>query len=247
MNRQKGPLAAAALLALIATGVASGCATKNFVRTEVTTKADELTARIDQNEQSIKQVGTQTEELSNVTREHNQRIATLDTNVKQVDDKANRATTVGQSAQTAADRAGTQVTALDQRFRARNNLQVLSEDMVPFAFDSSKLPEESSGVLTEMARRLTENPDAILVLEGHTDNVGADTYNEQLGEKRLDAVVRSLVVDHNVPLHRIYKMSFGEAKPLADNTSREGRAKNRSVSVRLMGPNEGASAVSENR
>ena len=91
-------------------------------------------------------------------------------------------------------------------------------------------------LLDDLARRMLEHPDAILVLEGRTDSTGNDSYNVRLGERRLETVIRYLVVDQGVPIHRLHKMSFGEARPVAPNNSREGRAQNRSVVIQLLEP-----------
>jgi len=104
-------------------------------------------------------------------------------------------------------------------------------------------------VLDDIAQQLKQNPDTILVMEGHTDSVGSSDYNIQLGQKRVDAVVRYLVVDQEVPMNRISNLSFGKDRPVAENKTKDGRKQNRSVVVRVMAPqltgNEGT--VSEAR
>jgi len=102
-------------------------------------------------------------------------------------------------------------------------------------------------VLNDVAMQLKANPDAILVMEGHTDAAGPDDYNVQLGEKRVDAVRRYLVVDQEVPINRISDMSFGKAKPINPDKGKEARAQNRSVIIRVMGPQFTGGTVSEAR
>jgi OOP family OmpA-OmpF porin len=81
-----------------------------------------------------------------------------------------------------------------------------------------------------------QNPDALIVLEGRTDSVGSGAYNIELGERRAEAVKRYLVVEKSLPMYRIHQTSFGAAKPIADNTSRQGREKNRVVAVSVLVP-----------
>jgi outer membrane protein OmpA-like peptidoglycan-associated protein len=193
-------------------------------------------------ETGIQQNSNQITELSGVTREHTQQIGTLDSGLKSTDEKASQALGVGQTAQSTANQAATNVSSLDQRFQNRNRYIVLSEETIPFKFDSATIDDASP--LGSLAQEVKSNPDAILVLEGRTDATGDETYNIQLGERRLDAVVRHLVVEQSVPMHQIHRMSFGAASPLASNDTTEGRAQNRSVVIRVMGPGGAAGMAS---
>ena len=229
----------AALLAVATAGLASGCATKNYVRKEVTTTAQGLSARIENTEHGIEALSNQTEELNSLNREHARQIDSLDSNLQQVDERAGYAMAVGEGAQHAAELNATQVLILGENFANRNQYRLLSEEYVRFAFDSASIEPSYHQLLDGMARRMLERPDAILVLEGRTDSSGNDSYNIRLGERRLEAVIRHLVVDQGVSIHRLYKMSFGEARPLAPNGSREGRAQNRSVVIQILEPQLG--------
>lgn len=224
------------VIALGMVALMTGCATKKYVQTSVDNSAHELSARIDNAEQTIKSNQSQVAELGNVTREHSQKIATLDTGVKQADSKAQQAMQTGQGAQNTANKAVGQVSELDTKFQNRNHYVSLTQQEVRFKFNSAKLDDASKGVLDQIAQQIKQNPDAILEMEGHTDATGSAGYNMQLGQKRLQAVVRYLVIEQDVPMNRISDLSFGEEKPLASNRTREGRAQNRSVVVRVMGP-----------
>jgi outer membrane protein OmpA-like peptidoglycan-associated protein len=71
-------------------------------------------------------------------------------------------------------------------------------------------------------------------IEGHTDNVGEAKYNERLGLDRAEAVKRYLYEQHQVPLHKINTISYGEDKPAAPNNTRDGRAQNRRVVIKVL-------------
>lgn len=236
-------------VALSATVVlTSGClATRKFVRNEVGTTASEITSKMDSKDQELENQieanASQITELSGVTREHSQQINALDTGLKSTEEKASQALGVGQTAQTTANQAATNVSALDQKFQNRNRYVVLSQETIPFKFNSATIEPSYQSLLDSVAQQIKSNPDAILVLEGHTDATGDETYNIQLGEKRLEAVIRYLVVEQSVPMHQIHKLSFGEEKPIAPNDTAEGRAQNRSVVVKLMGPNIAAGSM----
>ena len=154
---------------------------------------------------------------------------------------------VGQTAQGTANKAIQHSALLQQEFANRNHFLVADEVKILFGFDSAKIQETYLAVLDQVAEKLSSDPDALVVMEGRTDATGNDLYNIQLGEKRLDAALRYLVVDKWVAMHRVHKISFGKAQPLAANETREGRAENRSVILKIMSPKTGSTqAISSN-
>ena len=99
-------------------------------------------------------------------------------------------------------------------------------------FDTGKaliLPD-SENVLGEVAKLLQQNPDLKLRVEGHTDNQGAAAANQALSEKRAQAVVAWLVM-HGVSATRLTAKGLGQTTPVADNSTPDGRAKNRRVEL----------------
>ncbi len=196
----------------------------------------QLSAKIDNNEQAIKSSQGQIEELNSITRDQGQKISTLDNGLKQTESKAHQALNKGEAAQNTASKAVNQVSALENTFQNRNRYAVVKEEQVRFNFNSAKLDPSFKKVLSDVAHQLKQNPDIILVMEGHTDATGPKDYNIELGQKRLQAVIRYLVVDQEVPINRISNLSFGEDRPITPNKTKEGRAQNRSVVLRVMGP-----------
>jgi peptidoglycan-associated lipoprotein len=86
-----------------------------------------------------------------------------------------------------------------------------------------------------MVSHMKADPKNIFIeIEGHTDNVGSKVYNQTLGLERAEAVKRYLYEAHQVPLHKINVISYGEDKPVAPNTTRAGRGQNRRVVVRVL-------------
>jgi len=149
-------------------------------------------------------------------------------------------------AQSAADRAATGVNTLDQKFQNRNLFNVADEKAIQFRFDSATLDKKYTDVLDQTASSLMQNPDTIVVLEGRTDSVGDKDYNVKLGERRIEAVKRYLAVEKGVPIYKIHEISFGAAKPVAENNTRDGREKNRAVTMTLMVPKSDGSVASKN-
>jgi outer membrane protein OmpA-like peptidoglycan-associated protein len=111
----------------------------------------------------------------------------------------------------------------------------LSEDQGNFRFGGVDLPDEAKASLDMMVNRLKENPQAVYFeVEGHTDNVGDPTTNERIGLQRAESVKRYLHEQHQIPLHKINVISYGEEKPAAPNNTRAGRAQNRRVVVKVL-------------
>lgn len=99
-------------------------------------------------------------------------------------------------------------------------------------FDTGKatIQPDSEETLNQIVKLLQDNPDLKLNVQGHTDNVGAKAANQALSEKRAQAVVAWLAA-HGVAGNRLSAKGFGDSQPVADNTSDEGRAKNRRVEL----------------
>lgn len=111
---------------------------------------------------------------------------------------------------------------------------VLSDDSVKFPVNASTLSPEAEQRLGEFAEKLKgDNKNVYLEIQGHTDNSGAPTYNNELGEKRAEAV-RKFLSMRGVALNRMATISYGEDAPVAPNETREGRAQNRRVVVMVL-------------
>ena len=111
---------------------------------------------------------------------------------------------------------------------------VLSDDSVKFPTDMHALSPEAEQRLTEFAERLkSENRNVYLEIQGFTDSVGDETYNEQLGQARAEAVRRSLN-RQGVALNRMATISYGEENPVAPNDTPEGRSQNRRVAIVVL-------------
>lgn len=101
---------------------------------------------------------------------------------------------------------------------------------ITVATNSAAITPESDKVLTEIAALLKNQPDWKITVEGHTDNAGAKNANQALSQKRAEAVVAWLG-NHEVDRARLAAAGFGDTKPVQDNATEEGRAKNRRVEL----------------
>ncbi len=100
---------------------------------------------------------------------------------------------------------------------------------VKFDFDKSKVKEESYSDIQNLADFMNQYPQTTTTVEGHTDSVGTDSYNQKLSERRATAVRDVLVNQYGVGANRVDSTGYGESRPVADNTTEAGRAINRRV------------------
>jgi peptidoglycan-associated lipoprotein len=220
-------LLVASMLALTV-AVAPACASKKFVRTEVgnvNTKVDTLSGSL--------------EETQERTRQNEGRIGEVDKKAEAAGASARDARTAADAAAARANEVGTQVNGrVDEVIASQKRLVytvTLSEDQGNFKFGRTDLPDEAKGRLDEVISQLKANPNNIWIeIEGHTDNVGGKELNERLGMERAEAVKKYLYEQHQIPLHKINVISYGEDKPVAPNKTRQGRAQNRRVVVKVL-------------
>jgi len=81
---------------------------------------------------------------------------------------------------------------------------------------------------------LKENPQIKVMIEGHTDSVGTDKVNQIISEKRAQSAKKYIRDKFDIPDHRMAVKGYGATKPVADNRTKEGRAKNRRVEFRIV-------------
>ena len=108
--------------------------------------------------------------------------------------------------------------------------QAFNEDRVKFKSGKYELSKDSQAALDEFASKVKGlNEQYFIEIQGHTDNVGGKRYNEDLGERRAEAVRRYLSRSDQLPLNRMSTISYGDSAPVTDNKTRAHRAENRRV------------------
>jgi OOP family OmpA-OmpF porin len=98
-------------------------------------------------------------------------------------------------------------------------------------FDSAKsiIKPEFESEVEKLATFMNQYADTVVTVEGHTDSQGADAYNLKLSQSRADAVKASLIAKYGVSAERVNAFGYGETKPVADNSTADGREQNRRV------------------
>ena len=211
-------------LGCLALAGASGCATKGFVRGEVTN----VNQRVETLSQSL-------ETTQEATRQNQARITEVDRKTEQVGLWAKDAQSSAVTAQNAATAASSKVDAVEAASHRLVYEVVISEDEGNFKFGSTELPEGVTARIDEMISELKANPRGNYVeIEGHTDATGDPMVNQRIGQQRAEAVKRYLYEQHQVPLHKINVISYGEDKPVGPNNTKQGRAQNRRVVIRIL-------------
>src|SRR5829696_8900767 len=211
------------VLALAVSGT-TACATKKFVRTNV----GEVNERVDTLARSV-------EENQERTKANESRIGEVDQRTAAADQKAAQAGTRANEAFTAAEAVNTRAEAIEKASRRLIYEVVLSEDKGNFKFGKALMPDEAKGEIDTLVQQLKAEPKgAYIEIEGHTDSAGTPQGNYKLGLDRAENVKRYLYEQHQVPLHRINVISYGEDKPIAPNKTRDGRAQNRRVVIKIL-------------
>ena len=139
------------------------------------------------------------------------------------------------AAQATADAAVAGVNATNERISALDDYEPQTVTAVNFKTGSSILKPDEKTKLDEIATKALNAKGYVLEVSGFADATGSIARNRELSQRRADAVIRYLVENHSIPLRRIITpYGYGELNPVAENTSREGRAQNRRVEVKLL-------------
>jgi OmpA-OmpF porin, OOP family len=217
------------LTIFLAVGMAAtfGCTSKNYVKQQTTpliNKTNELDDMTAKNSRDIKDVDARAQAG----------IAAVNAKTTEVEQKTETASQNAVSAQQVADAANGRVTVLTNTVANLDNYKPVAETSVKFGFNKDNLTTESRAALDQMAGNIASTKGYIITLEGGTDSVGSPEYNYDLSQRRANSVIQYLASKYNVPAHKMYVIGLGKDKPVDSNKTKQGRADNRRVDVRLM-------------
>ena len=223
-NQTLGVLGLAVGLAALGT---TGCATKNYVRSQtapLVDRTDQLDAKTSANTQQIRAVDDRAQ-----------------AGIKQAQgaaDSANQnalsATKAAGDAQTAALDVVHRADSLDSVVKGLDNYKQMSDVTVTFGFDKSILTKDDRDQLDTFAGQLGQVKSFILEVTGGTDSTGPAQYNYDLSQRRADAVVQYLAAKYGIAAHRFYLIGIGKDKEVAPNDTADGRKQNRRVEIQLL-------------
>lgn len=208
-------LSPALVLLLVAVVGLTGCATEKWVNEQISafgqvtnTKIHEVQDSVEANQKSISELSAKQ--------------AALETEVAKLSDTAKDALMRAEKANKLAK----------GKFLYEETMAI---NDVTFSFDRYALSDEAKAALDAFAAKakaMTAN--AYVEIQGHTDNIGSEAYNLKLGQKRADVVMHHLNMEAGLPLFRMNSTSYGEYKPIADNSTKAGRAENRRVTLIVL-------------
>ncbi len=116
--------------------------------------------------------------------------------------------------------------------RIGEGIKITFNSGILFGFDSSDLTAEASENIGKLSETLKKYDDTEILIEGHTDDKGTESYNQKLSERRAGSVASSLIAS-GVASKRITQVGYGETQPIADNSTDAGRSQNRRVEVAI--------------
>jgi peptidoglycan-associated lipoprotein len=204
------------IVPLLAASVAlAGCAKKSYVQrevSEVNKKVDSVSSEVEKTQQRVQQ--------------NEVRIDSVDKSAQSGISEAKG------SAQSAMSKAQ------DAEKAAKGKLiytVTLSNDKVRFPVNKAEVSDEAKAMIDEAVAPLVQaNRGVYFEIEGHTDSTGEAAYNQKLGEERAMAVRDYVAKKYGIALSRLSVISYGEEKPVTDNKTREDRAQNRRVVIRIL-------------
>ncbi len=214
--RRQALIAGLAAVALVA---GTGCVSKKKFKANaesVDGRIASVETGVEENERRINDLKTETDD----------KISSLQKSTDEAMKTGRGAATAAQDAKATADRA--------EKGRLLWSVS-LTNDQVRFGLSNFSLTDEGKAALDELVSKIKGYGKAVYVeIEGHCDSSGEEAYNLMLGEKRAQAVRDYLSMSGGIPLHAMNTISYGESQPLADNGTREGRAQNRRVVVKVL-------------
>jgi OmpA-OmpF porin, OOP family len=205
----------------------TGCATKNYVRTQTAPLVDH-TGQLDQ------QTAENNRQIHDVNDRAQAGIQHAQGSADEANQNAQTASTQADQANTAANDVAHRADSLDSVVKGLDNYKQMADVSVTFGFDKATLTKDDLAQLDGFAGQLNSAKSYILEVTGGTDSTGPADYNYQLSQRRADAVVQYLASKYNVPAHRFYLIGIGKDQAVAPNNTAEGRKQNRRVQIQLL-------------
>jgi outer membrane protein OmpA-like peptidoglycan-associated protein len=194
----------------------------------VENRLGEAESRLSLSEQNARHLAGQVEELAAVSN-------AARGGAKAAQETADTALETAKQAGTAAESANAGVRTTNDRITSLDDYEVQNVATVQFKVSSATLSDDAKAALDKLASEAKNAKGWVIEVTGFTSSDGNEVFNRQLSQRRADAVVRYLLEQHGIPLRRIVTpFGFGEAQPVADNSTRAGREQNRRVEVRVL-------------
>jgi outer membrane protein OmpA-like peptidoglycan-associated protein len=222
-------------VALVVAG-ATGCATKNYVK-------NQTAPLVEHTNQLEEKTATNNRQIHDVDDRAQSGIKQSQGAADSATENAKNATKSAGDAQNSATDAVHRADSLDTMVKGLDNYKSLGNVSVTFGFDRAVLTKDDKEQLDTFAAQLGSAKSYILEVTGGTDSTGPAQYNYDLSQRRADAVVQYLASKYGVAAHRFYLVGIGKDKEVADNKTPEGRKQNRRVEVQMLSNANGNQTV----
>jgi len=218
---------AVSALGAISLLLATGCTTKNYVRSQ--------TAPIIQHTNELDdQVAANNRNLHDVDQRAQAGIQQAQTAANTANQQAQTAQQSANQAQQSAQEAVNQADSLSSVVANLDSYKQVAAATVNFGFDKATLTRAEKAKLDDFAAQLGSAKSYILEVTGGTDSTGSAAYNYDLSQRRARTVVQYLASKYNVPPHKFYLIGIGKDQAVAPNSTAAGRAENRRVEIQLL-------------
>ena len=207
------------VIPVLVAGVAlSGCAKKTYVQREVgevNKKVEAVAAEVEKTQARVQQ---------------------SEVRIEAVDKSAQAGMAEAREAKGSAQQAMGKAVEAEKAAKGKLIYTVtLSNDKVTFPVNKAEISDEAKQIVDEAIAPLkAANKGVYFEIEGHTDSTGPEAYNQRLGEERAMAVRDYLAKTHGIALARLNVISYGSSKPVEDNKTKENRAQNRRVVIKVL-------------
>ncbi len=218
----------------------TGClATRKFVRNTTTP----LESRITKVDQKVDQKTSQNAEaIKSLDEKTEAGISQAQNSADQANQAASQANQHAQAARQVAEKGVAEANTAQEMVNNIDNYQASQRATILFHLNQATLTAADTQKLDELAQNVSSLKHYVIQIQGYTDTTGPEAYNLQLSRRRADAVIRYLTTTGKIPLVKIYSMGYGEADPVAPNSTLKGRELNRRVDLTVMVPQMPTSA-----
>jgi len=238
--------------------VATGCATKKYVAKTVAPVEQRVSGTETKNADQDKQIAAERTDLTEMDRDLSrtkEKLNDTDTKATQAgqaasaaDQKAQGAQSAANNAQQSADQtktfAQTGFDNMGHRIDSLNKFQMAKSVTVLFGVDKATLTPEAKAEIDDLAKQASSTDRYVIEVQGFTDKSGPAEHNNELSERRAQAVARYMANQSSIPVRNITMLGQGYAQPVADDKTRDGRKQNRRVEVKLWVPETSANGKS---
>ena len=225
---------------LLAAGalVGSGCATKKYVKQTV----DPVSNRVDQVAAQTNQQGQTLDATRKDVEKNEQDISATRETARAADARAGDAMNAANAAGSKADQNARALAELRNTVANLDDYKPASTVIVPFGFNKWNLTPEGKTELDRLAQTKDQWKRYFVAVEGFTDKIGSESYNDVLSRRRADKVTQYLVAKYDIPIYRIHQIGLGEDKPVDDGRGKAARARNRRVEVTVYSADSAVAA-----